>query len=187
MSRVIRILCILSFILLAVPRGAVSAETPVLVVNPVGVPEGIPSYCVQEDWVIQSTSQVTETILTCAPPAGWNGSLVVFAHGYEFDYPQTASPTLPYEQIVYNDGKWSMPMMINAMGFAFATTSYTKNGLAVQQGVDSILRLVDTVQTKLGGNVQQVYVIGASEGGLITTLLVERHPEVFTAGMAVCA
>jgi pimeloyl-ACP methyl ester carboxylesterase len=33
---------------------------------------------------------------------------------------------------------------------------------------------------------EKTYVVGASEGGLITTLLVEGHPEVFVGGLAAC-
>ena len=192
MFRSMHIICIVAIIMLAIPHGAASAnaaEPPVLVpVDPSLLPDGVPANCLQENWTIPDTQQVTESILTCFPlPALWNGGLVVFAHGYEFDYPLTASPTLPYSQILSPDGKWSLPMLVNAMGFAFAMTSYTKNGLAVQQGMESTLRLVDTVKTKMGDKpVTSVYVVGASEGGLITTLLVEQHPEVFNGGMAVC-
>ena len=30
------------------------------------------------------------------------------------------------------------------------------------------------------------YMVGASEGGIVTTLLIERHPELFSAGLAAC-
>jgi pimeloyl-ACP methyl ester carboxylesterase len=48
-----------------------------------------------------------------------------------------------------------------------------------------ILDLV-RLYTAQKGAPQQVYLVGASEGGLITTLLVEQQPDTFTAGLAVC-
>ena len=57
---------------------------------------------------------------------------------------------------------------------------------AVRQGVADILDLVEIFKELRGAPVK-VYVTGASEGGLITTLLVEGYGEVFTGGLAACA
>jgi pimeloyl-ACP methyl ester carboxylesterase len=71
------------------------------------------------------------------------------------------------------------------MGYAFATTSYSENGLAVQQGITDILDLVDVFEAQVGVP-NHVYLVGASEGGLVTTLAIERHPESFVGGLATC-
>lgn len=118
---------------------------------------------------------------TCMP-ATWNGDLVVFAHGYVADLGQPLE--IPETQLVLPDGT-SIPDLAMALGFAFATTSYPVNGLAVKEGVADVRELVDyfTAQEEAPAD---VYLVGASEGGLITALAVEQFPEVFSGGLATC-
>jgi pimeloyl-ACP methyl ester carboxylesterase len=73
------------------------------------------------------------------------------------------------------------------MGFAFATTSYSANGLAVQEGIADIVDLVTVFgeQPNLAPPLA-VFLVGASEGGLVTTLALERNPGVFAGGLATC-
>jgi pimeloyl-ACP methyl ester carboxylesterase len=113
----------------------------------------------------------------CMPLRPWNGDLVVFAHGY---VSPLAPVAIPEDQLKLPDGT-SIPDLVNGLGFAFATTSYRKNGLAVLQGVDDVLDLV----SRLPG-ARHVYLLGASEGGLVTALGVERFPEIFAGGVAAC-
>jgi pimeloyl-ACP methyl ester carboxylesterase len=120
------------------------------------------------------------------PPYGmWNGDLVIFAHGYvAVDEPLD----IPWSQMTFSDGSGgviTMPLLVNSMGFAFATTSYSENGLAVQQGIADILDLINVFKT-LVGTPSHIYLVGASEGGLVTTLAIERYPESFTGGLATC-
>jgi len=115
------------------------------------------------------------------PLLPWNGDLVVFAHGY---VSPLAPLAIPEDQLKLPDGT-SIPDLVNSLGFAFATTSYRKNGLAVLQGVDDVLDLVSEF-TGAHGAAGHVYLLGASEGGLVTTLGVERFPEVFAGGAAAC-
>jgi pimeloyl-ACP methyl ester carboxylesterase len=118
----------------------------------------------------------------CMPPPGrWNGDLVVFAHGY-------VSPTLPVaipdDQLALPDGT-SIPEIVNRLGFGFATTSYSKNGLAVVPGIADVREAVD-VFARSEGAPDHVYLVGASEGALVTALAVEQFPEVFSGGLATC-
>ena len=91
--------------------------------------------------------------------------------------------SIPEDQLCVND--FCLPEIVNGLGFAFATNSYSKTGLAVLQGKDDILDLVK-IFTAEHGKPQKVYLVGASEGGLITALNLEQHPEVFSAGVAAC-
>jgi pimeloyl-ACP methyl ester carboxylesterase len=118
----------------------------------------------------------------CMPEPGcWNGDLVVWAHGY-------VSPTepvaIPEDQLTLPDGT-SLPGLVNALGFGFATTSYRKNGLAVVPGVADVQDAVQAF-TLAEGPAHRTYLVGASEGGLVTALAVEQHPEVFSGGVAAC-
>lgn len=75
----------------------------------------------------------------CMPrPADYNGSLVIFAHGFQ----DAGTPVrIPEEQICIGD--ICLHEIINGLGFGFATNSYSKTGLAVLQGKDDILDLVN--------------------------------------------
>jgi pimeloyl-ACP methyl ester carboxylesterase len=116
----------------------------------------------------------------CLPASGWNGDLVVFAHGYiAFNQP------LAFQNLTLPDGSTSLPTLVQSLGYAFATTSYRENGLAVLPGLDDIRELVTTFRTD-HGIPRHTYLVGASEGGLVTTLLVERSPQLFRGGLAAC-
>jgi pimeloyl-ACP methyl ester carboxylesterase len=117
----------------------------------------------------------------------WNGDLVIFAHGY---VPVTAPLDIPWSQMTFvknvGTGEFTtLPREVNDMGFAFATTSYSVNGLAVTQGVDDVVDLVRVFSEQVGSP-NRVYLVGASEGGLVTTLAIEKSPDLFAGGLAAC-
>jgi pimeloyl-ACP methyl ester carboxylesterase len=116
----------------------------------------------------------------CVPATGYNGMLVVWAHGFQ---DAGTRVSIPEDQLCQND--FCLPELVNGLGFAFATNSYSKTGLAVLQGQNDILDLVN-IFTAEHGKPKKVYLIGASEGGLITALNLEQHPDVFSAGVAAC-
>ena len=111
----------------------------------------------------------------------WNGDLVIYAHGF---VPASEPIAIPEDQLVASDGT-SVPGLVNSLGFAFAVTSYSTNGLAVLQGLEDVRDLVDRFEDHVA-NPRFVYIVGPSEGGLVTTLAVERYPAVFDAGVAAC-
>jgi pimeloyl-ACP methyl ester carboxylesterase len=117
----------------------------------------------------------------CMPDApDYNNRLVIWAHGFQ----DAGTPVqIPEDQLSVDDV--SLPELINGLGFGFATNSYSKTGLAVRPGMEDILDLVSIYAAEQGAP-KKVYLIGASEGGIITALLVEQHPEVFDAGVAAC-
>ena len=101
--------------------------------------------------------------MVCMPePTCWNHNMVVFAHGY-VDPNQPLG--IPASQL--SIGGISLPATFNKLGYGFAASSYSKNGLAIEQGVEDTRDLVQNViQASFPSN--RVYLIGASEGGLIT-------------------
>lgn len=118
----------------------------------------------------------------CMPhPDRWNGDLVVHAHGYVGpDRPIE----IPEDHLVIPGGP-SVPEVMNSLGFAFAVTSYSTNGLAIREGIEDLVDLVDVFSNTYGSPVR-VYLVGLSQGGLISTLAVEHHPEVFDGGLSAC-
>ena len=129
--------------------------------------------------MLQSTGAIYRV---CMPASGnWNGDLVVFAHGYVA--PQVPLG-IPEDQLALPDGT-SIPGIVNGLGFAFAVTSYRKNGLAVVEGVFDVVDLVIAFKAS-HPQTRRVYLVGVSEGGLVTALALEHYTNVFTAGMAIC-
>ena len=117
----------------------------------------------------------------CMPEQGWNGDLVVYAHGYvAFNEPIA----IPEDQLTIPDGP-SIPDMVTGLGYAFATTSYSVNGLAVKEGLADLQDLV-AIFTATHGAPHRVYLVGPSEGGLITALGTERYFDTFDGGLAAC-
>lgn len=118
----------------------------------------------------------------CMPdPASWNGDLVVWAHGY---VAVTEPIAIPEHQHCFRD-RLCVPDFVNTLGFGFATTSYSENGLAVLPGVADVVDLVQ-IFAETHGQPRRVYLVGASEGGLVTALAVEQNPDLFDAGLAAC-
>lgn len=117
----------------------------------------------------------------CMPPAErYNGSLVIWAHGFQ----DAGTPvSIPEDQLCISG--FCIPDLVNALGFGFATNSYSKTGLAVLEGKADIRDLVD-IYAAQKGRPSKVYLVGASEGGIITALSLEQDPDVFSAGLAAC-
>lgn len=117
----------------------------------------------------------------CMPDTScWNGKLVVYAHGY---VDPNAPIGIPDDQLTF--GGVSIPTLINRLGYGFAASSYSTNGLAVLPGVQDSLDLVKIFSSTVG-TPQRVYLLGPSEGGLVTALSMEQHSDVFHAALPAC-
>jgi pimeloyl-ACP methyl ester carboxylesterase len=131
-----------------------------------------------------SVTQVTCTVETLSSgeiyqickPDNWNGELIIYAHGYEHE---SVPLRLPLQAAAY------VPLF-TSLGFAFATTSFSQNGLAIQSGIQDIIRLRERFIQQVGP-AKEIYLTGASQGGIITTLALERYPELFSGGLSLCA
>jgi hypothetical protein len=117
--------------------------------------------------------------LVCVPSAGWNGELVVFAHGYV-----AATRPLNFYNLTLADGT-SLPALAQGLGYAFAATSYRKNGLAILEGVEDIRQLTSAFAASHGAPLK-THLTGVSEGGLVAVLASERSPELFTDALSAC-
>jgi pimeloyl-ACP methyl ester carboxylesterase len=112
-------------------------------------------------------------------PAAWNGDLVVYAHGY-------VRPDLPLalpDEII---GGVPVSAAVNALGYAFATTSYRANGLVADVAVGDLVELDETVRARYRPDPSRTYVVGFSEGGLVAALALEREPETYAGAIAAC-
>jgi pimeloyl-ACP methyl ester carboxylesterase len=128
--------------------------------------------------------------LICIPPglpgdplANWNGQLVLYAHGY---VPPQFPLALPAGELARFPG---VVDILLSKGYAFATTSYSINGYAVEQARTDLNALVRDFKTRVlpnAGLLDKVLIVGASEGGLIATMMVEKYPGIYAGGLAMC-
>ncbi|GAB6063133.1 prolyl oligopeptidase family serine peptidase [Deferrisoma palaeochoriense] len=115
-------------------------------------------------------------------PDPWNGDVLVFAHGYVSPLEPVA---IPENQLVLPDGT-SIPDLVTGLGYAFAATSYRDTGLVIPEAVEDVRELVETVFPAEGLYPTRVLLAGASEGGAVTVLALEEHPDLFSGGLAAC-
>ncbi|MCI0552870.1 MAG: S9 family peptidase [Anaerolineae bacterium] len=123
-------------------------------------------------------TQASGALYRICVPELWNGDLVVWAHGYVAPHEPLRIPEDEADGTSISD-------IVNQLGFAFATTSFSVNGLAIRQGIADVVDLVDVFVANVG-QPGRVYLVGASEGGLITALAVEQFPNKFSGGLAAC-
>ena len=122
-----------------------------------------------------------QLILICTPP-NWNGDLVMYAHGYVAVQEELA---LPIEELYF--GGSFIPEVLLAQGYAFATTSYHKNGDAVEQARKDLNDLLNYFKKQVKpGSLQKVYLVGASEGGMVVSLMIEHFPDKYAGALAMC-
>jgi pimeloyl-ACP methyl ester carboxylesterase len=116
----------------------------------------------------------------CVPPVGWNGDLLVYAHGYT-----AFNEEIGFQNLVMPDGTY-LPELVMGLGYAFATTSYRDNGLAVLDGVKDVMDVIGLFPKVAGAKPNHTYLAGVSEGGVVTTLAVEKFPSKIDGALATC-
>lgn len=126
----------------------------------------------------------------CVPSVpAWNGVLVIYAHGYEspVDPANWKVTTTPTFANLTNpvDGTY-LPFMLESQGFAFGATTYRRTGLVAADGVQDVVAVAEAARAALAPYPALIYVAGVSEGGLVTTLATEQHPDLFAGGLATC-
>jgi hypothetical protein len=119
------------------------------------------------------------------PQSGWNRQLVVYAPGYVPPRPAPLPPVVPPVRNLDINGL-SLPLLVQSQGFAFATTGYRQDGLAILEGADDIRELVARFKSQHGAP-EKTFVTGVSEGGLVAALLLEQSvPDEYSGGLAAC-
>ena len=134
-----------------------------------------------------------QAVAVCLP-GGTAAGLVTYAHGYVSPVPTAdifSGPTgNPWDDInpVEIDSVSALLPLVLQSGYAFATTTYSKKGYAIQAAEGDLLALMGFV----GGMTGPVGVLqtGASEGGIITAMMLEKYalPKggPIVGGLALC-
>ncbi|HEU5403249.1 MAG TPA: hypothetical protein VFU86_17970 [Terriglobales bacterium] len=129
----------------------------------------------------QGASGNAEYVVFMPQPANcFNGTVILFAHGY---VPVGAPAGAWLSQLQLPDGT-SLPALVNSLGFGFAASSFSKDGLAVLQGIQDTKALIN-VLNGLNIHAAKVLLTGASEGGLVTAKSIESDT-TYAGGLAVC-
>jgi len=137
--------------------------------------EGEPVTAGCQDATIAATSAAYRVCF----PQDWKGELVVYAHGYVAADEPLAVPDDQFE------GQ-PVAAVVNALGYAYATTSYRANGLVADLAVEDVAQLAQEVRRRFRPDPVRTYVVGVSEGGLVAALSAERHADLFDGAVAAC-
>lgn len=132
-------------------------------------------------WAPSSETVVDTGTLGGAPyridiPAGWNGGLVMYAHGYEM-------VGTPFEPTLRRHAEFREAF--TSRGFAFAQSWYRANGWAVREGMEDTETLRRHFAARYG-RPDSTFVTGTSMGGLITVGTVETHAAAYDGALPFC-
>ena len=123
-----------------------------------------------------------------AIPAGWNGSLFIYAHGYTAD--ERFLAPLPDDVTLANFTQ-KLPLLLQASmipalsGYAVATTTFSSVGWYVEDAVRDVERLRRHF-VRRHGRPKHTYVWGHSGGGMVTATVIEKFPTVYDGALPMC-
>jgi alpha-beta hydrolase superfamily lysophospholipase len=109
-------------------------------------------------------------------PAGWNGGLVMYAHGYEI-------VGTPFEPMLPRHADFRRAF--TSRGFAFAQSWYRAQGWAVREGIDDTEALRRHFVARYG-RPDSTFVTGNSMGGLITIATIEGNAAAYQGALPLC-
>jgi len=115
---------------------------------------------------------------TISVPSNWNGTLVLYSHGYVFANRPLLNPAPDV-------GDVSTGAALLQQGYALAGSSYSQNGWALQQAFHDQIALLDFFDATCG-NPTRTIAWGHSLGGIITAGLVQLHPDRFAGALPMC-
>ncbi len=106
-------------------------------------------------------------------PDDWNGSLVMWAHGFRGTGLELTVDNHPLRD-------WLIPN-----GFAWAASSYSRNDYDIAVGVQDTHALAKRFNG-IVGKPDRTYITGASMGGHITAVSIEQYPKAYDGAMPIC-
>lgn len=106
-------------------------------------------------------------------PADWNGSLVMWAHGYRGEGLELTVDNHP------------LRAHLVANGYAWAASSYSSNSYNAGDGVADTYQLVRLFRRQVA-RPDTTYITGISMGGHVTARSIEQYPRAYDGAMPVC-
>jgi hypothetical protein len=108
-------------------------------------------------------------------PANWNGTLLLYSHGYRF----------PGANPAQDVGDPATGAFLLANGFALAGSSYAHTGWALEEGIGDQLGVLDAFDQQVG-HPETTIAWGHSLGGIMTAGLVQAAPQRFDGALPMC-
>jgi pimeloyl-ACP methyl ester carboxylesterase len=138
---------------------------------------------------VACTGEINGAAYEIVMPETWNGTLLLYSHGYRpaepfppnFNAVDTSAVPVPG----WESGATGLGEAFLERGYALAGSSYRSNGWAVEDGVIAGEELYAFFAEQVG-QPKRVYVWGDSLGGLVTQTLAERHPEWVDGAAPLC-
>lgn len=115
---------------------------------------------------------------TIQVPANWNGTLILYSHGYTPVFAPLANPAPDAP-----DQPTATKLLQE--GYALTGSSYSQNGWALQQAFHDQMTLLDFF-THTCGHPARTLAWGDSMGGMITAGLVQLYPQRFAGAVPMC-
>lgn len=109
-------------------------------------------------------------------PAGWNGTLFLYSHGYVAPGGANLAIAAPAGDVT----SWLL-----GHHFAIAGSSYSSTGWAIADALKDQMALLDFFGQRVG-TPKRVIAWGHSLGGIITAGLVQLYPNRFAAALPMC-
>jgi predicted esterase len=109
-------------------------------------------------------------------PANWNGTLLLYSHGYSGN---ESSPATDVGDPVTGD--W-----LKAHGYALAGTSYAHAGWALEEAFFDQVHVLTVFDALIHRHPDRTIAWGHSLGGIITAGLIQRNPELFDGALPMC-
>jgi pimeloyl-ACP methyl ester carboxylesterase len=122
------------------------------------------------------TGQIGAASYVIEVPAGWNGTLFLYSHGYVAPGTTNSAQDAPVD--LARD--W-----LRSHLYAVAGSSYSSTGWALEDAFRDQIALLDFFASH-AGKPKRVIAWGASLGGIITAGLAQLHPDRFAAAMPLC-
>ncbi len=107
-------------------------------------------------------------------PANWNGTLLVYAHGY------SPGPIPPKLTLLPEDEN-----VLLSRGFALAASRFGGTGWNVKEGMQNTANLTAAFRDMVG-HPQRTIMWGGSMGGLMTLGMIEKFPGLYDGAIALC-
>jgi esterase/lipase superfamily enzyme len=108
-------------------------------------------------------------------PPGWNGKLVMWAHGYAGQG----------KTLTVGPPDYGLRQRFLDQGYAWAASSYYDNGYDVRAGVTGTEGLARYVARHVG-RVRQRFIAGVSMGGHIIGRSLEQYPRYYSGALPMC-
>jgi pimeloyl-ACP methyl ester carboxylesterase len=106
-------------------------------------------------------------------PDAWNGEVVFFAHGFRGNGPDLIVQVPPIREYLIQHG------------FAWAASSFTKNGYEPGAGARDTYALRDVFTQQVGAP-KRAYIYGQSMGGHVVALSLEQYPTAYDGALSEC-